>query len=320
MLATLSRTFFRPSRTMSITRRANRNTPRKGCRSQQEKVSSRCGPSGDGSPLLAVTQGLSKPIPKIACSFPAEPWFPHARAALPMERFSTPWSASGWQPRQYGHQDRTDHDPRVDLIEQFRCAGSRETARLVRAWTAVRGRRCREDTSSILARRPNQPFIEVSVSRHIFYSLHYEADRSRVELVRKIPGLTPNLEAKPGEWAAIQRSGDFAFKRWFEQQVRGRSCTVVLIGSETSRRPGVLYEIERSCALGLGVLGVHVHQLKDVHGKQSPKGESPFEPKLDPLVHVYDPPETDSKLAYRYIADNLARWIEAAVEARRKQS
>lgn len=155
------------------------------------------------------------------------------------------------------------------------------------------------------------------MSRHVFYSLHYDAERARAELIRSLAGLVPNLEAKPGDWATIRRSGDFAVKRWFDQQVRGRSCTIVLIGAETDTRPWVQYEIARSWELKLGVLGVHIHSLKDAKGQQTSKGGSPFSPALASLVEVYDPPETDSKLAYRYIADNLAKWVESAVAARR---
>jgi hypothetical protein len=158
--------------------------------------------------------------------------------------------------------------------------------------------------------------------RHIFYSLHHEADRSRAELVRNIKGLTPNVDAKDAEWATIQRTGDFAFKRWFEQQVRGRSCTIVLIGTETAMRPAILHEIRRSWELRLGLLGVHIHALRDAQGLQANKGKNPFlqpESGLDEQAsrsNVYDPPETDSKLAYRFIADNLAKWVEQAVAAR----
>jgi hypothetical protein len=158
--------------------------------------------------------------------------------------------------------------------------------------------------------------------RHIFYSLHHEADRSRAELVRNIKGLTPNVDAKDAEWATIQRTGDFAFKRWFEQQARGRSCTIVLIGTETATRPAVLHEIRRSWELRMGLLGVHIHALRDAKGLQGNKGKNPFvqpESGLDEQAarsHVYDPPETDSKLAYRFIADNLAKWVEQAVAAR----
>ena len=156
------------------------------------------------------------------------------------------------------------------------------------------------------------------MSRHVFYSLHYDADRTRAELIRKLPTLTPNLEAKPAEWATITRTGEFAIKRWFEQQLRGRSCTIVLIGAETASRPWVRYEIERSWALNLGLVGVHIHHLKDPQGVQSEKGENPFGP-LTPFVTSYDPPETDSKLAYRHIADNLAKWVDKAVASRRSQ-
>jgi hypothetical protein len=158
------------------------------------------------------------------------------------------------------------------------------------------------------------------MSRHVFYSLHYDNDRARAELVRKLAGLVPNLEAKPAEWATIRRTGDFAIKRWFEQQARGRSCTIVLIGAETASRAWVRYEIERSWQLGLGLVGVHIHNLKNERGEQSSKGEDPFAlaglGESAALVRSYDPPEQDSKLAYRYIADNLARWVDQAVATR----
>jgi hypothetical protein len=161
------------------------------------------------------------------------------------------------------------------------------------------------------------------MSRHVFYSLHYEKDRARAELVRKLAGLVPNLEAKPAEWATLQRTGDFAVKRWFEQQARGRSCTIVLIGAETASRKWVRYEIERSWQLGLGLLGVYIHHLKDERGQQTPKGADPFEHAglgADAAsIRCYDPPEQDSKLAYRHIADNLERWVELAVATRAAQ-
>lgn len=156
------------------------------------------------------------------------------------------------------------------------------------------------------------------MSRHVFYSLHYDGDRSRVELIRNLAGLQANLEAKPSEWATLKRSGDFAIKRWLEQQLRGRSCMIVLIGAETAARPWVQHEIKRARELKLGLLGVHVHQLADAKGKQSSKGMNPFtqgtsEPTA--LEYVYDPPETEPKLAYRFIADHLAAWVEKAVAA-----
>ncbi len=158
------------------------------------------------------------------------------------------------------------------------------------------------------------------MSRHVFYSLHYDNDRTRVELIRNLAGLQANLEARPSEWATLKRSGDFSIKRWLEQQLRGRSCMIVLIGAETALRPWVQYEIKRARELRLGLLGVCVHQLADAKGKQSTKGASPFAPgtgEQSALEHVYDPPETEPKLAYRFIADHLDAWVDNAVAAQR---
>jgi len=157
------------------------------------------------------------------------------------------------------------------------------------------------------------------MSRHVFYSVHYDRDRSRVELIRKLASLQANPEAKANEWAAITRSGDFAVKRWLEQQLRGRSCMIVLIGAETASRPWVQYEVKRARELKLGLLGLHIHNLADAKGKQSAKGPSPFEPPGNTagehaaFVDVYDPPETEPKQVYRFIADHLERWVEKAV-------
>jgi hypothetical protein len=158
------------------------------------------------------------------------------------------------------------------------------------------------------------------MSRHVFYSLHYDADRSRVELIRNLATLQANLEAKPNEWASITRSGAFAVKRWLDQQLRGRSCLIVLIGAETASRVWVQHEIQRARELKLGLLGVHIHNLVNAKGAKSKSGPSPFAFPSDGGVNgvpadVYDPPETHPKLVYRFIADHLPRWVEKAVAA-----
>jgi len=92
-----------------------------------------------------------------------------------------------------------------------------------------------------------------------------------------------------------------------------------LIGAHTASRPWVRYEIRRAHELEIAMLGVYVHHLKDAKGLQSSKGDNPFEHPDSGLgdgganVLVFDPPDTDSKLAYRHIVDNLAHWAELAV-------
>jgi hypothetical protein len=157
------------------------------------------------------------------------------------------------------------------------------------------------------------------MSRHVFYSIHYDGDRNRVAGILRSRVLEAQTEASASDWTKLRRSGDFAIKRWLESQLKGRSCLVVLIGTETANRPWVQYEIKHARELGLGLFGVHVHSLKDTEGRQCLKGPNPFEhPALElgslgSTIPVFDPPETDSKLAYRYVTDNLARWAEQAV-------
>jgi hypothetical protein len=157
------------------------------------------------------------------------------------------------------------------------------------------------------------------MARHVFYSLHYDADRTRCAGILSSSTLQGNLEAKLPEWDKIKRSGDFAVKRWLENALKGRSCCVVLIGAKTADRPLVRYEIKRSRELKLAMFGVRVHNLRDAAGLQSARGDNPFEHPDTGLgnfaadVPVFDSPETDSKLAYRHIVDNLAHWAELAV-------
>lgn len=157
------------------------------------------------------------------------------------------------------------------------------------------------------------------MARHVFYSLHYDGDRSRVASILSNNALVAQLEAKAAEWDKIARAGDFAIKRWLENQLKGRSCTVVLIGAQTASRPKIQYEIKRSHELGLGLLGIHVHALKDAKGRQSTKGANPFEQPANGLggfgaqVPVFDPPEMDSKEAHRYIVEHMAQWADESV-------
>lgn len=134
--------------------------------------------------------------------------------------------------------------------------------------------------------------------------------------------LVANPEATIAEWDKLKRSGALSVRRWIENTLKGRSCTVVLIGEKTAARPWIHYEIKRSAELGLGLLGVHIHHLKDKKGQTTGKGDNPFEHPDTGLgaeaarVPVYDPPEPDSKLVYHYIVDNLAAWADEAVAAR----
>lgn len=156
--------------------------------------------------------------------------------------------------------------------------------------------------------------------RHVFYSFHYANDCHRASQVRNIGAIEGNREANPNQWESIKRAGDGAIKGWIEQQLEGRSCTVVLIGSETASRKWVLYEIERSWHLKKGLLGINIHNLKNLSGQHSVKGRNPFDVagELGSVVPVHDPFGWDSRTVYATIADNIAQWIDEAIAVRKR--
>ena len=162
------------------------------------------------------------------------------------------------------------------------------------------------------------------MARRAFYSFHYVPDNWRASQVRNMGVVDGNKPATDNDWETVKKGGDAAIKKWIDDQLDGRSCTVVLIGAETAGRKWIDYEIETSWNEGKGVLGIYIHNLKNSDGKQSTKGKNPFETftmkqdqaKLSSIVKAYDLPFTDSQKVYDHIKTNLADWIEAAIKIR----
>ena len=162
------------------------------------------------------------------------------------------------------------------------------------------------------------------MARRVFFSFHYIPDAWRVSQIRNIGTIEENKPASDNDWETVKKGGDEAIKRWINNQLEGRSCTVVLIGTETAGRKWINYEIEKSWNDGKGIFGIFIHNLKDSNGKQSTKGKNPFTgfnikgTPLDSIVKAYDPPYSDSKDVYNYIANNIEKWIEEAITIRNK--
>jgi len=161
--------------------------------------------------------------------------------------------------------------------------------------------------------------------RRIFYSFHYKPDNWRTSMVRNIGVVEGNKPASDNDWESITKKGDKAIQAWIDDQLNGRSCCVVLIGKDTAGRKWIEYEIGKAWNDKKGVLGIYIHNLKDVDGNQTTKGENPFDgftmkrddkTKLSSIVKAYDPPGTDSKKVYGYISDHLSDWIEDAITIR----
>jgi hypothetical protein len=154
--------------------------------------------------------------------------------------------------------------------------------------------------------------------RQIFYSFHFKNDVMRVQQIRNIGALEENKPVSHQDWETVKGGGDKAIEKWINDNMNNRSCVVVLIGSETSKRPWVEYEIKKAWSEGRGVLGIHINNLNCPNNGTCSKGDSPFDKitfkKADGTV-VKPPCKTPkSSDAYNDIKENIEAWIEEAIK------
>ena len=145
------------------------------------------------------------------------------------------------------------------------------------------------------------------MARKVFFSFHYGKDISRANVVRKSwvtkdKGTAGFLDASL--WEEAKAKGEAAIKKLIDDQMVGTTVTAVLIGSQTSERAYVQYEINKSIERGNGLLGIYVHNIRDLSSSVAPKG-------LNPLASRYS--------TYDWVAGNgyanLGSWVEAAYAA-----
>ncbi|GAA4781551.1 hypothetical protein GCM10023219_32400 [Stakelama sediminis] len=164
------------------------------------------------------------------------------------------------------------------------------------------------------------------MARRVFFSFHFNNDFSRTQLVRNMGKLDGNSLATANRWEEIKQKGDQAVKDWIESNMSGKTCVVVLVGSDTASRRWVKYEIKKGWEDGRAVLGIYVNKLKDLNGNTSTRGASPFASvtangmNLSGVPPMKIPSGTTSKEAYASISANISDWIEEAIETRAKYS
>ena len=137
----------------------------------------------------------------------------------------------------------------------------------------------------------------------IFLSYEYRHDAARAQAVRAAwlaQGGTATLES-------AQASSDLAIKQWIDHQLEVATVTIVLMSAYTASSRWVKYEIERTKALGKGLLGIDVSGM---HQGQHGGGCSAI-----PLLAGH--------ASYDWVKDdgarNLAAWVaQAAGGARRR--
>ncbi|MBK8945388.1 MAG: TIR domain-containing protein [Ignavibacteriae bacterium] len=162
------------------------------------------------------------------------------------------------------------------------------------------------------------------MARKVFFSFHYKPDNWRTSQVRNIGAIEGNKPASDNKWEEVTDGGDEAIQKWIDDNMYGRKCTIVLIGENTAGRKWINYEIKKAWKDGKGVLGIHIHNLKNSLGEQAKKGNNPFigisidGTTLSDKIKVYDPPYSTSTYVYDNIKENISDWIEKAIEIRNK--
>ncbi|MGM9753148.1 MAG: TIR domain-containing protein [Candidatus Cryptobacteroides sp.] len=156
--------------------------------------------------------------------------------------------------------------------------------------------------------------------RQVFFSFEYYKDNWRAGQVRNMGKVSNDSTFSDNDWESVKKDSDLAITRWINAEMAKRSCIVVLIGSTTSTRKWVKYEIEKAYELGKGIVGIYIHGLKDKYGNQTTKGDNPFYNittkdghRLSNYVQAYDTGYVYSTNVYNNIKDKIEGLIEDAI-------
>lgn len=160
----------------------------------------------------------------------------------------------------------------------------------------------------------------MAIKRQIFYSFHYNNDVFRVQQIRNIGALEDNKPVSANDWETVKKGGDRAIENWIDNNMKYKSCVVVLIGEETAKRPWVKYEIRKAWQDGKGLLGIYINNLKDPKTGKCTKGTNPFnqynfqDGNGNEITIPCKTPSTSD--AYNSIKNNMEAWIEEAIKLR----
>lgn len=162
--------------------------------------------------------------------------------------------------------------------------------------------------------------------RQVFFSFEFKKDSWRASQVRNMGKVDNSSTFSDNDWEEVRSKNEKDISEWIDNQLSKRSCIVVLIGNTTSSRKWVKYEIEKAYELNKGIVGIYVHKLKDVNGKQTEKGENPFDSlytnggeRLSKYVTCFDSAYSRSQNVYSDIADNIEQLIEDAINNKAPQ-
>jgi hypothetical protein len=143
------------------------------------------------------------------------------------------------------------------------------------------------------------------MARSAFFSFHYQNDVWRANQIRNLHVVAGCAAAgfQDGSlWEESKKKGDAVIKKLIDNGLVGTSVTVVLVGSDTSKRKYVAYEIQQSLERGNGLLGIYVHNMKDREGRTSAKGAVPA------ALSAASAP------VYEWDSTKFGAWVETAAK------
>lgn len=155
--------------------------------------------------------------------------------------------------------------------------------------------------------------------RTAFFSFNYGEDNWRAAQVRNSDVVDSDLDTSGfidgADWEEVKQEGDGAIEAWIDEQMKGCSVTVLLIGSNSYDRKWIDYEIKESYKSNMGIVGVRIHNIKDQNGLTTTRGKNP--------LNKWSDSETNESLSnifqtYDWVNDggrqNLKEWIEEAAQ------
>ena len=155
--------------------------------------------------------------------------------------------------------------------------------------------------------------------RQVFYSFHFDNDVMRVQQIRNMGIIEGDEPVSPNTWEQLKLKHR-GVEKWIDENMNYKSCTIVLIGIETWKRPWVKYEIQKAWNDGKGLYGIYIHNLKDPKKGTCAQGTNPFtqfdfrkKNGYSAIIPVYNPNIFD---AYGDIKNNLDKWSDEAVAGR----
>jgi len=154
--------------------------------------------------------------------------------------------------------------------------------------------------------------------KQVFFSFHFDNDVMRIQQIRNIGVIEENTPVSVNEWEEVKKKGPAAIEKWIDDNMKYRSCIVVLVGEETANRKWVKHEIRKAWNDNKGLLGIYIHNIKCPRNGKCSQGQNPFDQftfddgrKLSSVVKCYNPNSYD---AYNDIAGNIENWVEVAAK------